>query len=467
MMLRVDFRVRHFITSRHATIGAALIVIALMACNFEPSSVPTVGPYSYLKAVVLAGLLGLLVYFAMTVGNDRLQRLHHFIAYGVLCNILLIELSFRLFPSLVPPKLLALLPSGEHRRIADDLGLMTEASFQGNGLLYSFRPKADQLSAYPWVAIDQDGFRNPSVPKDWVDVVLFGDSVTFARHARKDLGDLLRDQGISAYNLGMGGYSPFHYRDAYRRYVIDRGLPHGQILIFASFGGTDFADATKYAHVDRGGGDWRDYLGEATAIGPEWPDHQPFWTVAIAARLPAYLRTQLSDIVRGLDQLAGDKADVVLRYTTISVTPQILDLPLLDEFSEGWRDFSLAIDDVVKLAEGANAKVAIILMPNSGLLYRDSISGMDDFKRSLDVRYRTIVGLMEARYRPRGVTILSMAAPLARAVVDRPIVAGPLDFHFNAEGWTVIRDELVTKLGLNARRRADTRPHDLIDASGS
>ena len=457
------------IAPRWATIGAMAGIALLIAFNLEPSSIRAVGPYSYLKAAILAGLVGMAVYLGVTVRHARLQRIHHFIAYGVLCNVVLLEVAFRTFPSLVPPNLLALLPAAERGRVATDLGLMTEGSFRGDGMLYSFRSGAAQLKAYPWVTTDEDGFRNPTAPKGRVDAVLFGDSVTFARHARKDLGELLRDKGIAAYNLGMGGHSPFHYRDAYRRYVVERGLAHDHVLVFASFGGTDFADATKYAHVVRQGGDWRDYLGEATAIGPEWPDRQPFWMVAFAARAPAYLRTQLSDVGRILNRLAGQKADIVLPYATFSVTPQILDLPDIAATSEGWRDFAAAIDDLVGLAAGAKATVAIVLMPNAGLLYRDSVVGFDGFKQTLDARYQTIVGLIEARYRPRGVTVLSMVGPLARAVAERPIAAGPLDFHFGTEGWAIVRDELMAALRLKghtqlgARTGADDRP----DADGS
>ena len=43
----------------------------------------------------------------------------------------------------------------------------------------------------------------------------------------------------------MGGYAPQHYRDTYKKYVIDKNIKHKNVIINI-FVGNDFSDASYY-----------------------------------------------------------------------------------------------------------------------------------------------------------------------------------------------------------------------------
>ena len=432
--------------ARAITLAAAMGLLALIAFNAGPSSTPNVWRYSYLKLSVLTAIAAAVLYLVLSLRSARLQRFHYFAAYAIATNIVILEVVFRLFPGLVPADLVALLPIEARKEIAAERGMFTDRSIGGDGMLHSFRPGAPALLPFPWVELDREGFRNPSVPTQPVDVVIFGDSVAFARHARKDIGALLRERGMPAYNLAMGGYGPFHYRDAYRRYVTGRGLAHRYVVVFLSPGGTDFADATKYKNVVGVGGDYRDYLGWLTAIGPSWPDRQPSWTLAVAARLPATLRHRLTDVARVLNRAFAEDVTVTLPYATYEATLQIFDLIDLDENDEDWRNFLEAMKELTQAASAAGARTLLVVMPNTGLLYRDHTANQEHFKTLLDERYLRMMGLLERHFAADGVRVVSAVALLAEEVGRTPIAANPLDFHLNTAGWTVVHDRLLAEL---------------------
>jgi hypothetical protein len=435
------------IATKAATLAAALLLGVLLAFNMEPSNTQHVWIFSYLKATILFFVIAAIVYLAISLRFERLQRFNTLFVYGVVVNLIIVEAAFQLFPSLVPADLVGLLPMESRTEIAADRGLFTARTFAHDGMLYSFRGQERPLEKFPWVEIDEYGYRNPAVPEKNADMVLFGDSVTFARHARKDIAQLLRDRGIAAYSLAMGGNGPFHYRDTYRKYVVERNLDHKYAVVFLSLA-NDFGEAAKYAKVVRQGGTYRDYLGEMSTIGVDWPDRQPLWTVAILARLPAYMRKRLTSVRGALSRFLGERFEVILPYATYPATPQLLELRNITEDGELWRAFSAAIDDLSDSVDGAGARLVLVLMPSPALLYRNYVIGFEPFKRTLDTRYRTIRRLIEERYASRGVMVVDVVEPMAREMGKRNLAANPLDYHFNSEGWVVLSDVLVELLGL-------------------
>ncbi len=435
------------IGTKAATLVSALLLGVLLVFNTEPSNTQHVWIFSYLKAIILFFVVVAMAYLVVSLRFERLQRFNTLCVYGFAVNLAVVEAAFQLFPSLVPADLVGLLPMEDRKEIAAERGLFTARTFAHDGMLYSFRGQERPLKKFPWVEIDEFGYRNPAVPEKKTDVVLFGDSVTFARHARKDIAELLRDRGIAAYSLAMGGNGPFHYRDTYRKYVIERNLDHKYVVVFLSLA-NDFGEAAKYAKVVRQGGTYRDYLGEMSTIGPDWPDRQPLWTVAILARLPAFLRKRLTSVRGAVSSFFGDRFEVVLPYATYPATPQLLELRNVPKDGELWQAFSTAIDDIADSVDGTGARLVLVLMPNPALLYRNYVSGFEPFKRTLETRYRTIRRLIEKRYASRGVMIVDVVELMAREIGKRNLAANPLDYHFNSAGWEVLSDVLVERLGL-------------------
>ncbi len=435
------------ILSITATAVAGAALTALLLLNIEPSGTQTLWRYSYLKVGVLGAILCGIVYCVGSLASSRLRWINTAVLYGLVANFVLLEVTFRLFPALIPTDLVGLLPAGARAVVADKRGLFTSAMFRGDRLLYSLRGGPHPLKEFPWVAIDSDGFRNPDANRNRVHVVYFGDSIGFARAARKDLGAQFRDRGISTYSLAMGGNGPFQYRDAYRKYVVERGVVHDTVVVLLSIA-TDFYDARKYVKVARLGGDYRDYLGVLTTIGAEWPDRQPLWTIAIAARLPALLRHKLTGLSILLTRSLGEKVEVKLPYGTYSAAPQFLDMPEVSADGELWRNFTDATDDIARLVERQGARLVLVVMPNPALLYRNYVAGFEPYKRTLEQRYRTIMSLLNGRYAAQGIQIVDLVAHMAEGIGKRPMATGALEDHFNSDGWAHLADALARELGL-------------------
>ena len=98
-----------------------------------------------------------------------------------------------------------------------------------------------------WITltIDENGYRNSAINQTEVDIVILGDSITFAKDSKVEIGDLFREEGLSALNLGMSGYGPQYYRDVYKKYVIEKGIKHKNVIVNI-FVGNDFSDAVRY-----------------------------------------------------------------------------------------------------------------------------------------------------------------------------------------------------------------------------
>ena len=430
--------------TRLPSLAGALLLGIVLVFNLEASGTPNIWIYSYFKGTLLALLAVLTVYCLVAQRSAKLRRINNLALYGLVFNLVLVELAFRCFPGLVPADLIAMLPTAPRRDLAARHGLFTQDTFQGGGMLYAFRPDNQALNTFPWVRLDGDGFRNPAVPKGPVDTVIFGDSVTFARHAREDIAQRLSKRGTPSYSLAMGGNSPYQFRDAYKRYVLGRGLVHRRLLVFVS-PANDFVESLRYVQVAGRGGDYRDYLGQAGTIGPAWADRQPFWTVAIIAHLPAYLRTNLTGLATSLNRASGQVARVKLGYADYPVTPQFLDFPAVEETGAAWHAFAAGLNGLVALADGAGAEVNLVILPSPSLLYRNYVTGFERHKHILERRYRNLLTLIERQYGGRA-RIIDLAEPLARAIGTRPLSAARLDYHFNDEGWALIADELVRRM---------------------
>ena len=425
----------------------AVMLAVFFAFNTDASSTPNLWRYSYLKLLFLGGLVAAIAYFTLSLWHRRLRVFNALVLYGVVTNLVLVEATFRLFPALIPPQVVPLLPEDTRQQIAAERGLFTNNTFRGDGMLYSYNTAAHPFAKeYPWIRLDADGFRNPEIPKGHVDLVYFGDSVTFARHAKADFGDVLRQRGVNAYSLAMGGNSTPHYRDAYYKYVLGRHLKHDKVVVLLS-PTTDLYEATKYAKVAESNGDYRDYLGVMNTIGPTWPDSQPFLTVAALARLPALLRKTLTETSALLSASLKQEEKVELPYGTYSVTPQFLDFPKVDKDGDLWRKFSQPLDDIVAGAKQYKAQVTFVVLPGPPLLFRHYIHGFAHFKEVLDQRYRHFLDLLAERYEVRGVRIIDLTEYMASEIGKRPLAASPLGYHFNSDGWIYLSKGLIAQAG--------------------
>jgi len=148
----------------------------------------------------------------------------------VVFGLLIVEAAIRLNPSLLPDELIPMLPKTARMEIAAQRGFFTADRTVGEGMLFHWKP-GTEFADKPWMTIDKNGYRNASVPDGKTDVVLLGASVLAAGDVAVDLSARFKGAGISAYSLAMGSYGPFHYRDAYRRYITERNIKHRAVIV--------------------------------------------------------------------------------------------------------------------------------------------------------------------------------------------------------------------------------------------
>jgi len=426
--------------------------LALLAANVGSSQIQEVWIYSHLRLISLLGLLAAITYLVFSLFSPALSKINRLILIAALFNAVLVESVFHISPPLIPIELVELLPPDARNDIANARGLMTEDSIMGDGMLYSNNPEKYVNKLHPWVRIDQDGYRNPGRPKDRVDIVVLGDSVQFAAAARADLGEHFRSQGTQAYNLGMGGYSPFHYRDAYREHVISRGLAHNNVMVFIS-SGTDFLEAPKYLSIKRRGGDYKNYLGQGDTGAFMWMDKLPFFLPVILARSTPLILNKMSSIRSFLSSAAEPGGEVVLPYESYRITNTQLEIFEVTPQSAAWRDMETALSDIIEMAAGAKAEVSIVLMPNGAIILGDHIQGLDRQKEIMEKRYERILAMFRARFgNADNVRVLDATPVLASAMGRENIVAGRFDYHMNDKGMGILFRYLNDELGLFVKK---------------
>ena len=425
---------------------AALIYLAL--ANSGPSQTGDIGSYSYFRLAFFALTGTGALYLLVALLRPRLQRWNNFALYGLLTNLILIEVAFRLFPSLVPVEVIPFLPRDAREQVAAQRGIPTAASYRGDGMLYSHAPHSVVVTANPWIRIDPDGYRNAAAVQS-ADVVILGDSVMFSMEARRDLAELFGQRGISGYNLAMGGYSPFHYRDVYRKYVVDRRLPHRAVLI-GLVPANDIQESLKYTLVQNQNGDFRDFLGNpggAEAVGAAWLERQPFWTVTLTMRLPALIKDRLSTLRTAMAaSLPGSGLQLSLPHGTWTVPASLFDYPTVGPQTGEWAAFTTAMDELVADIVKQGAKPIIALLPSPGLLLGRHVRGGERYKATLDQSSSAIRNALTERYQPRGAQIVDLAVPMAEAVAARSLLVSPLDYHYNTEGIETLATVLLPLL---------------------
>jgi len=308
-----------------ASIFCFLGGLSILATNLHPSQVQEFWIYSYFRWLFLIITLAATIYFLISLRITLFLKINTFFVLALLFNTLLLECVFQFFPILVPTKLIRLLPPDLREGVAIQRGLMTSQTIVGENMLYSKNTAKFNKTSNPWLKVDRDGYRNPSRPDKDINLVVFGDSVIFADEVRKDLAEKFSDIGVPAYNLAMGGYSPFHYLDSYRKFVISRNLFHKKILIFFSTA-NDFTDSTRYMNIKKGGGDYRAYLGQGSNEISSILDHLPLFIPAILTRTPSFLRAEVTSFRRFISGLLGPKGAIQLPYARYEATAAELEI---------------------------------------------------------------------------------------------------------------------------------------------
>ena len=367
----------------------------------------------------------------------RLLRVANFGVLYAVMGLALTEGVIRAFPVVITDPFLFLLPQPARVRLAEERGLLTANTMVGDGLLFAYKPGI-RLAGHDWVTIDSLGYRNPAPPGEKVDVVLLGASIMLTLDARRDLGDLVRDNGLSAYNLGMAGYGPFQSRDAYRRHIIEAGVAHKNLVIMV-MAPHSFFRALQYRRLERSGGDFHDFLGAPNYPRNPLPDAYMPWVLSLAVRLPIYFAQEWKD------REPADSAEVIidLPYGTVATSTKGFELW---QWENAWPDFLRALEEIIDMAKSAGARPVIMLYPGLGISVLPYVRGYEE-ERAAKARYFAgIVSRIRDFTTGRGGTFLDLTPRFQEAFGREPVTTSLRNYHPNTRGVEIIFEALAPLL---------------------
>lgn len=366
-------------------------------------------------------------YLLASLRYQKLASINSYLVYLTASVLILMEFSFHAFPSLTPTELLTYLEPDERRDVARKRGLFTD--MRGEDMLYFYRPN-DRLPAFPHVKLDADGYRNMQEWPRNPDVVLLGDSITMAVGAKKDLGDLFREDGLSVINLGMGGYGPQQYRDSFTHFIKGRDIKP-KIVVMVFFVGNDFRDADKYEEIVANGGDYREYLREAL------PPIKFAWYIPRIVRL--YLGWRHYDSWR----LRNKQSDIIVKLPYKEITVNHLWFPPeIKPTDKVWRNVAGSLRSTKEAVNSTGAKLVICIMPSPATLY----SQFDSRFKQHDRTYETTLKTMEIFAKNEGIKIHDLNPGLRGAIKEKFLFLSDSDTHFNTQGIEVLYSLVKEKI---------------------
>ena len=296
--------------------------------------------------------------------------------------------------------------------------------------------------------------------------MLSGDSIVLAADSEEDLGALIRESGVSAVNLGMGGYAPQHYADAYRRLILQKRIAHRNVLVFL-FEGNDFHDAEEYERIGRYGV-WADYLTR-TAPQSQYQKGLP-WFYSIAQQFSREVVQELAAIVRpyttrpspqGLPGTsppaeppvavgAGDDTDrielptkepvavgagddthrIELPTKEIEITEYLWWPPEVSSNHASWQLVFGALTSIIEGAHDASAQPVVLLVPSPATVYAE---WYEPFTKH-ETFHRKLSQILGTWLQDRDVEYLDLTEPIRRALLQDFVYVSDGDTHFNLAG---------------------------------
>lgn len=321
-----------------------------------------------------------------------------------LVSLLLSELIILNAKNWIPEDLIRYLSPNAVIKIYQERSQIQDADLP----IIHYRP-FQKLNLYPYLKIDENGFRNSIYNQTEVDTVLLGDSLLFARRSKIDLGDLFRRDGKSALNFGMGGNAPQDYRDTYKKYVIGNNVQHKNVIVIF-FPGNDFRDSRHYPRE----------LSPPIAKG-KW--YFP-WTINLIIGA--------IDISKGLvlENNLIKNHRISLPYKTIGAnylwwTPEPSD--------EQWDLTEKALDEIINMAKTANANVSFVIVPSPASVYGARLH--PDFISDLN-SHNDIVDDFKRKF--KDINIIDPTSKLATEIEKQFLYVADRDAHFNTFGTKVL-----------------------------
>ncbi len=336
-----------------------------------------------------------------------------YVFYVLIVTLALSEIVVRSTTNWIPEDLLEYLSPTAMLQVYKERGKVQEE----NSPIYHYK-SFQKMNLHPHIKIDENGYRNSVYKQTKVDTILLGDSLIFAQNSEVDLGDLFRAEGRSALNLAIGGYAPQHYRDVYKKYVIEKKIQHKNVIVNI-FVGNDFSDSIRYPWV----------------LSPTAKGNQYYpWVVNLmigAVNIYGDVKNYNIDIKESNHRISLPYKEIGIRYLWWTPTPS----------NEEWSEMSKALDDMLKMANQVNAKISFIIIPSPASVY--GVQLHSDFSVYVD-RHNKIVN--EFRKRFKGVNIIDLNNELAMEIEKEFLYTDESDAHFNTYGTKVFFNIISKKL---------------------
>lgn len=228
----------------------------------------------------------------------------------------------------------------------------------------------------------------------------------------------------------MFGYAPQQYRDAYKRFVIDRQVSHRYVLIFP-FAGNDVADAQNYDRVRRERGDFREYLPQTKSFG-DLEESLPV-IVSVARGLPRFIKSRF---------ITNRERVITLPYRTVQ-TGELMPPPHIHAGGEEWNRFVSPLADIIAMAKACGAIPIVYLLPSAATVY----SPFDVTLRHYDRDYGVLVESLRSYLHDAQVAFYDLQERLRIELKEHFIFVHDKDYHLNSLGVQQVTYEVIKSLG--------------------
>lgn len=334
-----------------------------------------------------------------------------YIFYVLIVVLVLSEMLVRSAINWIPDDLIGGLSQSAMIQVYNERGQVQEE----DSPIYHYKP-FQKMNWHPHINIDENGYRNSIYNQTEVDTILLGDSLIFAKKSEVDLGDLFRAKGKSALNLAIGGYAPQHYRDVYKKYVIDKNIQHKNVIV-SIFVGNDFNDSTHYP--------WE--------LSPTAKGNQYYpWIVNLiieAVSLYGTVKNYNIGITESKHRISLPYKEIGIRYLWWTPVPS----------SKEWNNVDSALGDILEMADQVNAKVSFVIIPSPSSVY--GLQLYPDFSVYVD-KHNKIVN--EFRKRFKNINVIDINNELSTEIKKRFLYTDESDAHFNTYG-TKIFFKIISK----------------------
>lgn len=426
---------------RLPTIMLGILAVGLMAVAWEESTEPVIFGFSKSRFAALAWLGCVAIYAVAALFRPQLLAINNFLFFSFLVASALMEGALRLYPELIPSRLLYLLPSQAAMNLAAHRGLMTESNTRGDGILHSWKP-GTRFPDTPWVTIDENGFSNKVPLRSPTDVIVLGGSVAAVLDAPRNFADVFRERGLSSYVMAVSGsFGPVEWREAYKRYIVAPRVRHGSVVMMITYP-VDVVRAANSARTQKRGGDWRNVLGiikPAQTRTEILSDHLP-WIASIILKAPFPLVEKSRSIV---SRLGSPRVRIRLDY---AVSDQPESDFRVDSHDQLRPIFEEVVGEIIALARERGAEPIVAFTPLWPDIYGPHIEGDDSFKKTVaDARQETLMWL-RGFAELRGASFIDLGPELSARIRHEMVVETPIDaggYHANQRGVEVLTDIMV------------------------